>query len=90
MVIYMTYNIVMLKVSIADAKARLSEYLKRAESGETIIFTKRNVPMAEIRPLRRVAREPRPVGLCAQDFRVPPEFDRPLPANTNLADIEGA
>ena len=73
--------LIMLKVNIAEAKARLSEYLKRCEAGETIFLAKRNVPVADLRPLRRPVRQPRPAGLCGDDFRVPPDFDRPVPAS---------
>ncbi len=71
----------MLKVNIAEVKARLSEYLRRAEAGETIFIAKRNVPVAELRPLRRPVREPRPFGLCRDELRVSPDFDRPVPAS---------
>ena len=81
MTIYMVYNIVMLKVNIAEAKSRLSEYLRRSEAGETIFLARRNIPVAELRPLRRPVREARPFGLCGNEFRVPPDFDRPVPAS---------
>ena len=71
----------MKKVNIAEAKARLSEFLKLVEEGETIIVSRRNHPVAEIRPVVRRRLRPRPVGLCAGEFRVPDDFDQPLPEN---------
>jgi prevent-host-death family protein len=78
----------MVKVNIADAKARLSEYIKRVEEGETIILARRNRPVAELRPIPEKKRGPRPVGLCAGEFQVPPDFDEPVPEDV-LEDFEG-
>lgn len=57
----MTYNMTMRKVNVHEAKARLSEFLA---SGERVVICNRNVPVAELRPLRRAERskEPRPMG----------------------------
>lgn len=38
----------MSSVSIADAKARLSELVERAEAGEHIVITKRGKPVLEL------------------------------------------
>lgn len=65
-------------VNIGEAKAHLSEYLKLVERGEVIVLARRNQPVAEIRPLPRKQRRPRPVGLCKGEFRVPANFDEPL------------
>ena len=79
MTIKMTKNMVMIKVNIAQAKAHLSRYVKRVEAGQTIVLARRNQPVAEIRPLGKALRAPRPAGLCAGEFSVPPNFDEPLP-----------
>ena len=76
---FMTNNMTIIKVNIADAGARFSEYLKRVEAGETVLLTRRNQPIAEIRPLARPPQQPRPVGLAAGEFEVPEDFDAPLP-----------
>jgi prevent-host-death family protein len=39
-------------ISAADAKAGLSELLRRAEAGEEIIVTRNGEPVAQIGPLR--------------------------------------
>ncbi len=76
----MTHNMTMIKVNIAEAKLHLSKYVKRVEAGQTVVLARRNQPVAEIRPLGKASRTPRPVGRCAGEFRVPPNFDEPLPA----------
>jgi len=79
---------VMKMVNIADAKARLSEYLKLVERGETVVLARRNEPIAEIKPVRRRMGRPRPSGLCAGEFEVPDSFDESLPESV-LAEFEG-
>jgi len=68
----------MIRVNLADAKSRLSEYLKRVERGEIVILRRRNVPVAEIRPLPRPLTEPRPIG-TDPDLVIPDSFFEPLP-----------
>jgi len=75
----MVYILVMIRLNIHEAKTHLSRYLKRLEQGETILLCKRNVPIAEIRPLSEQRERPRPVGLASGEFEVPPEFFDPLP-----------
>ena len=66
------------RVNIADARAHLSRYLARVEAGETITLCRRNVPVAEIRPIRTEPAEPRPIGID-RGMTVPPSFFEPLP-----------
>ncbi len=68
----------MIKVNTTEAKARLSHYLERVESGETVVVCRRNVPIAEIRPLPKRPRERRPVGID-RGMPIPPSFFDPLP-----------
>ena len=68
----------MIKVDLADAESRLSEYLDRVERGEIVILCRRNVPVAEIRPLPRPLTEPRPIG-TDPDLVIPDSFFDPLP-----------
>ena len=70
---------VMIRINIYEAKAKLSEYLARAEKGETVVICRRNVPVAELRGLARASAEARPVGLARGLFEVPDDFDAPLP-----------
>jgi antitoxin (DNA-binding transcriptional repressor) of toxin-antitoxin stability system len=71
--------IVMLKVNVAEAKAKLSEYIASVAGGETVVICNRNVPVAELRAIPQAAQKPRPVGLAKGKFRVPPRFLEPLP-----------
>lgn len=69
----------MSKLNVHEAKTHLSKYLSRIEQGETIVLCKRGKPIAEIRPIRAVRQEPRPIGLAKGQFSIPPEFFDPLP-----------
>ncbi|MDE2906099.1 MAG: type II toxin-antitoxin system prevent-host-death family antitoxin, partial [Acidobacteriota bacterium] len=51
----------MVRVNIAEAKARLSTYLDSVEQGETVVLCRRNVPIAEIRALPKPPPKERPV-----------------------------
>ena len=68
----------MLKVNIAEAKMRLSRYLESVERGETVVLCRRNVPIAEIRPLPKPPAHERPVGID-RGMVVPDSFFDPLP-----------
>ena len=84
---YQDYNKVMYKVNISDAKAHFSRHLERVESGETVLVCRRNVPIAEIRPVPKPPTHPRPVGID-RGMVVPPSFFEPLP-NDLLDAFEG-
>ena len=69
----------MIRLNIHEAKTHLSQYLEKLAKGETIILCKRNVPIAEIRPIRPHREYKRPIGLAKGEFEVTPEFFEPLP-----------
>ncbi len=69
----------MIKLNIHEAKTHLSRYLKDLEAGETILLCRYNVPIAEIRPLPRQRKTPRPLGTAKGKVQVPSEFFEPLP-----------
>lgn len=69
----------MIKLNIHEAKTHLSKYLERLAKGETILLCKRNVPIAEIRPLPARRAEPRPLGLAKGKVQILPGFYEPLP-----------
>ena len=75
---YMGYAIDMKKVNLAEAKQNLSRYIERVERGETIIICKRNMPVAEIRPLAAERKKPRPIGLGKGTITIHPTFFDPL------------
>lgn len=73
----------MCRVNVFEVKAKLSEYLDRAASGERIVICRHNTPVAELRAVEAVRREPRPIGPLPGRpvFDVPPSFFEPLPAD---------
>jgi prevent-host-death family protein len=75
----MVIIMVMLKVNVAQAKAKLSEYLASVARGETVVICNRNVPVAELRAVPQPGQKRRPIGLGKGQFRVPPRFFEPLP-----------
>ena len=68
-------------INIHEAKAKLSEYLAAVEAGETVVICRRNVPVAELVPIRRARKDPRPVGMgpYEDDYEIPASFFEPLP-----------
>lgn len=78
----------MIKINIAEAKAHFSRYIESVERGETVTVCRRNVPVAEIRPLPQPLRDLRPVGID-RGMEVPASFFEPLPDDL-LAAFEGA
>jgi antitoxin (DNA-binding transcriptional repressor) of toxin-antitoxin stability system len=78
----------MIRLNIHEAKTHLSKYLDRLMRGETIVLCRRNVPIAEIRPLPRRLKQRRPIGLARGEFAVPGTFFDPLPEET-LSAFEG-
>ncbi len=72
----------MSKVNVQDAKMHLSRYLKAVEAGEVVTICRRNVPIAELRPLPGLGGGPRRVGLARErfpDWELPDSFFEPLP-----------
>ena len=72
---------VMVKVNIAEAKAKLSEYVDRALNGEQVLICRHNRPVAELRAVDEMRVEPRPLGPISGQptFEVPPSFFDPMP-----------
>ncbi len=71
----------MIKLNVHEAKTHLSRYLEKLARGETILLCKRNIPIAEIRPLPEHRKTKRPIGLAKGKVKVPPEFFEPLPSD---------
>ena len=69
----------MIRLNMHEAKTHLSRYIARVEAGEKILLCRRNEPVAEIRPLPRERKKPRPIGLCRGQFTIPESFFDPLP-----------
>ncbi|MGH9612461.1 MAG: type II toxin-antitoxin system Phd/YefM family antitoxin [Bryobacteraceae bacterium] len=69
----------MIRLNIHEAKTHLSKYLPNLERGETILLCKRNVPVAEIRPVPRRSLKKRPIGLDKGLVKISKKFFEPLP-----------
>lgn len=69
----------MIRLNIHEAKTHLSKYLPKLAKGETIILCKRNIPIAEIKPLPQPLKKKRPIGLAKGQFEILPSFFDPLP-----------
>lgn len=68
----------MKRVNIHQAKTELSKLVERAEAGEEIIIARAGKPAAKLVPLTR-ARGRRRLGLLDGKFRIPDDFNEPLP-----------
>ena len=64
-------------VSLQDLQQNPDALLDRVEAGEHLVVIRGGRPVAELRPVP--ATQPRPFGLCAGEFKVPDDFDAPLP-----------
>ena len=69
----------MIKLNVHEVKTNLSKYLDLLAKGEKILLCRRNVPIAEIRPLPAKTGSERPIGLAKGRFEVPESFFEPLP-----------
>jgi len=70
-----------IKLNVHEAKTHLSRYLERLARGESIILCKRNIPIAEIRPILPLRKAKRPVGLAKGKFKLSRKFFKPLPVD---------
>ncbi|MBI4521688.1 MAG: type II toxin-antitoxin system Phd/YefM family antitoxin [Gemmatimonadetes bacterium] len=64
-------------VNIHEAKTHLSRLLRRVAAGEEIVIAKGGRPVARLVPLGRP--RARLLGTDRGKFRVPSDFDAPLP-----------
>ena len=82
MVNIMTYYKTMISLNINEIKTHFSSFLAKVSNGETIIVCKRNVPIAEIKPIAALPDKKRPIGLAGKeypDFEISDAFFDPLP-----------
>lgn len=68
-----------ISIKVEDIEQIFQEYLNRMEAGETIVLMREGIPVAEITPTPRRAKELRPYGLCLNKFVTPDDFNDPLP-----------
>jgi len=67
----------MAQLSVHEAKAHFSELLKRVEAGETVVVTRYNKPVVEIRRVSEPRREIR-IGAYDGEFEIPDDAFAPL------------
>lgn len=60
----------------------------RVQAGESLVVTRDDRPIAELRPVTGPRVSPRPYGLARGEFTVPDDFDAPLPDDV-LREFEG-
>jgi prevent-host-death family protein len=65
-------------VNIYEAKTRLSQLVKEAASGKDILIARAGRPVARLTRLRETGRKRR-LGILNGKFRIPEDFNRPLP-----------
>lgn len=74
-------------INVHEAKTHLSRLLNRISAGEEIVIAKAGKPVARLIPWREPVSRREP-GLDRGRFRVPDDFDAPLPDDI-LDDFEG-
>jgi prevent-host-death family protein len=67
------------QVNLYEAKTQLSQLVKEAAAGATIIIAKGGEPMAQLVPLSHAPRPVRKPGLWAGKGWIAEDFDAPLP-----------
>jgi antitoxin (DNA-binding transcriptional repressor) of toxin-antitoxin stability system len=73
----------MIQVNLSEAKTHFSKYARLVKQGKTVILCERNVPFAEIRPVRS-ARNRRRFGLSKGLIGIGPEF---FEADTDIGKV---
>ena len=68
----------MKRIDVDEAQLHLSHYLDRVGKGETLTICRRNVPIAELRPIPAPASKSLPLGVD-RGMKVPDSFFEPLP-----------
>jgi antitoxin (DNA-binding transcriptional repressor) of toxin-antitoxin stability system len=75
-------------ISIADIERNPHSFLERVEAGEPFLVLRDNQPVAEVKPMTKTTGGLRPYGLAAGEFKLPSDFDNPLPEDI-LEEFEG-
>lgn len=80
----------MVRISLDEMSRDPRKYIRHVEAGETVVLTRADRAVAEIRPMAETASTHalRPAGLAAGQFRLPDDFDAPLPGDV-LDSFEG-
>ena len=65
----------MVKLNLHQVKAQLSKYIEMVEAGEVITVCKRNVPVAEIRPIAKKKKRVPQLGWAEGICEIPANFN---------------
>jgi prevent-host-death family protein len=66
-------------VTLDDLLKHTRQVLDRVAAGDTLVVTRKNKPIVEMRPVRDAPSGSRPYALAAGRLTVPDDFDDPLP-----------
>ena len=75
-------------VTLLELQQQAAAVIDRVRAGERLLVVSGGQTVAELRPTSGAALPPRPRGRCAGMFRVPDDFDAPLPEDI-LGGFEG-
>ena len=75
------------QVNVHHAKTHFSRLLDRAQAGQEFVIAKAGRPVARLGPLARQGKKRR-LGLLDGKFRIPDDFNEPLPDDV-IAAFEG-
>ena len=75
-------------ISVQEIQRDPLAFLHRVEAGEALLVLDGERAVAEVKPVPQQRRELRPSALAAGEFKVPRDFDEPLPEDV-LDDFEG-
>lgn len=65
-----------MKVSISQAKTHLSELISRSLNGETIVISKRNIPLVKIIPIDKEFRPWSCLGILKGKMKIKDDFNQ--------------
>jgi len=69
----------MTNISLQEMASDPAALLDRVEAGERVLVVREGRAVAELRPIPQPQSSLRPYGLASGAFRVPDDFDSPLP-----------
>jgi antitoxin (DNA-binding transcriptional repressor) of toxin-antitoxin stability system len=70
----------MIQIDLFQIQADLAHCIDQVAQGATIVVTRDDVPIAELRPTVPSIKKPRPIGLAKGTFEIPESFYEPLPS----------
>jgi len=67
-----------MKLNLHEVKDQFSKYIEMVESGQTIVVCKRNIPVAEIRPIEKTEKRVPILGSAAGSGKVSKSLREPM------------